>query len=112
MTVTTVGCTPPATGSPSLRATKPTPDWAPVNASEPWFDTALPLGAGGVTTTRKRTSLVIPMSISPPAVAFAPVPSRATTVREPGTQSIWSSPAPSDFGPAFGPLTICIEPGT
>jgi len=47
--VTVVGCRPPVSGSPSLCASKSTPDCTPVNASLPWFETSEPFGAGGVT---------------------------------------------------------------
>ncbi len=87
VTVTIVDCVPPVTGSPSERAANATPDCWPVNASAAWLLTAVPEGCGAFTVTRKTTLVVTATSMRPPAAAVAPVPRRATTLREAPTYS-------------------------
>ena len=76
----------------------------------PWLLTVPSVAAS--TVTRKATVVDTPGARVPPAAAFAPVPSRTRTVREPEMYSPWSSPAASLLVPALAPAVTRIEPGT
>ena len=65
-----------------------------------------------LTVTRNLTVVLALIASVPPAVAFAPVPTRTLTVLDAAVYSPWSSPAASVFVPVSGPAEIWIDPGT
>src|SRR5262249_59698503 len=87
VTVVTVFWMPAVVVSPSLIELKAVPVWLPVNASPAWLATVEPVGDGEPIVTPQRTLVATPGASDPPDAQPAPVPRRATMLREAATYS-------------------------